>query len=113
MNPSELYLGKFPLGGTAGVKLRPVLLLSGPLGPVPEFVAAYVSSVISDQLLPTDILLDPTTAERASTNLKQVSVVRLHKIATLHRRDLVRRLRAVSPTAFSAVNSALRTVLNL
>jgi mRNA interferase MazF len=113
MNPSELFIGRFPLGGTTGVKLRPVLRLSGPLGTAPEYVAAYISSVIPDVLLPTDILPDPADVSGVGTNLNQVSVLRLHKIATLHRRDFVRRLGAVSPTVFTAVQSALRITLNL
>lgn len=113
MTPGEICLGKFPLGGTPGVKPRPVLVLAGPLGPVPEFVAAYISSVIPSLLLPSDILLDPSSPDHASTNLKQLSVLRLHKIATVHNRDLLRRLGVVSPSVFAQAQTALRTVLNV
>lgn len=41
MNPAEIHLAMFPFGGTLGAKLRPVLLLSGPLGSVPEVLMAY------------------------------------------------------------------------
>lgn len=36
MNPDEVYLASFPFGGSAGMKLRPVLLLTAPVGSVPE-----------------------------------------------------------------------------
>src|SRR5437588_7826850 len=83
MNPGDLCLARFPMAGRGGVKLRPVLLLTGPTGPVPEVLTAYISSVIPPSLLPSDLVLDAAQSDFASTNLKQVSVVRLHKLATL------------------------------
>ena len=66
------------------MKLRPVLLLTGPMGPVPEVLAAYISSVIPSQLLPSDMLLDPSLPQFRSTHLKTTSALRLHKLATIH-----------------------------
>lgn len=40
MNPDEIYLASFPFGGSAGRKLRPVLLLTGPVGSVHEVLVA-------------------------------------------------------------------------
>ena len=83
MRPGEIYLAKFPFGDAPGMKLRPVLALTGPLGPVPEILVAYISSVIPAQLLPSDLILDPTVPEFRLTNLKALSALRLHKLATL------------------------------
>jgi mRNA interferase MazF len=84
IQPDEIYLANFPFGDTAGMKVRPVLTLTAPLGPVPEVLVAYISSVIPNPLLPSDIVLDPATAEHRSTNLKNTSALRLHKLATIH-----------------------------
>jgi len=43
MRPGEIYLAKFPFGNAPGMKLRPVLLLTGPIGTVPEVLIAYIS----------------------------------------------------------------------
>jgi len=91
---NEIYLASFPFGDSTGTKLRPVLTLTGPLGHVPEVLVAYISSVVPDSPLTSDIVLDPTTREHAMTNLKTVSVLRLHKLATIHSRSIVRRLGA-------------------
>ena len=48
MAPGEIYLAKFPYGDAPGMKLRPVLLLTGPIGAIPEVLVAYISSVIPD-----------------------------------------------------------------
>jgi hypothetical protein len=45
MRPGEIYLAQFPFGDVPGMKLRPVLLLTGPLGSVPEVLVAYISSL--------------------------------------------------------------------
>jgi hypothetical protein len=42
--PGEIHLAKFPFGDVPGMKIRPVLLLTDPLGAVPEILVAYISS---------------------------------------------------------------------
>ncbi len=95
------------------MKLRPVTLLTGTVGHVPEVLVAYISSVIPGTLLPSDIVLDPTTTEHASTNLKTTSVLRLHKLATIHARNIVRYLGVLSPATASQADGKLRDLLNL
>jgi PemK-like, MazF-like toxin of type II toxin-antitoxin system len=90
MAPGKIYLAMFPFGDAPGMKLRPVLTLTGPIGTVPEILVAYISSVIPTQAMPTDILLDPSQSDHKSANLKVISVVRLHKLATLHTSSLAR-----------------------
>ncbi len=63
MRPGEIYLAKFPFGDAPGMKIRPVLLLTDPVGVVPEILVAYISSVIPPRLLPSDLLLDPTISQ--------------------------------------------------
>jgi mRNA-degrading endonuclease toxin of MazEF toxin-antitoxin module len=113
MAPGEICLANFPLGSGGGMKLRPVLLLTGPIGTVPEDLVAYISSVIPAHHLPTDVLLDPSAPEHSATNLKTASVLRLHKLATIHRRSVVRFLGRVSPGTAAEIASKLRTFLNL
>ena len=84
MRPGDIYLAHFPFGDVPGIKLRPVLLLTGRVGAIPEVLVAYISSVIPAQLLPSDILIDPGKPEFRSTHLKTPSALRLHKLATIH-----------------------------
>ncbi|SRR5579883_1365370 len=113
MIPGEIHLAMFPFGGTVGAKLRPVLLLTGPLGIVPEVLTAYMTSIIPPALLPTDILIDPSQPQHAGTGLKQATLLRLHKLATIHDRDIVRRLGLLSGSTWSEVETKLRLLLNL
>lgn len=113
MNPDEIYLASFPFGGSPGMKLRPVLMLTGPLGSVPEVLVAYISSVIPSTVLPSDIVVDPNATEHASTNLKTKSIVRLHKLATIHARNVVRYLGRLSSATTTEVDDKLRKLLAL
>jgi mRNA interferase MazF len=95
------------------MKLRPVLLVTGAVGSVPEVLVAYISSAIPTQLLPSDFILDPSKPEFRSTNLKAVSALRLHKLATIHSLSLARYLGTIDSSAFAIVGSKLRQVLGL
>ncbi len=113
MTPGEIHLAMFPFGGTVGAKPRPVLLLTGPLGSVPEVLVAYMTSVIPVTLLPTDILVDPSQPQYAGTGLKQVTLLRLHKLATIHNSDVFRHLGKVSAATWGDVETKVRLLLNL
>ena len=113
MNPGEMFLANFPFGSSAGMKLRPVLLLTGAIGTVPEIFVAYISSVIPATLLPTDVVLDPADPRYATTKLKIKSVLRLHKLATIHQTSLVRQLGSVSQSVHQEVDDRLRDLLKL
>jgi mRNA interferase MazF len=86
--------------------------LTPPIGPVPEILVAYISSVLPPELLPSDIILDPEK-EESSTMLKTKSVVRLHKLATIHTNSIVRRLGNLSNVAATEVDSKLSLLLQL
>ena len=57
VNPDEIYLASFPFGGRAGMKLRPVLLLSGPVGDVPEVARAAMIEAHRDYPVPKNMSL--------------------------------------------------------
>lgn len=113
MKPGDIFLGQFPFGDAPGTKLRPVLILSAVTGSAAEVLVAYISSVIPSDHLATDMLLDPTADGDQDTNLKMRSVVRLHKLATIHRSSLVRFLGRMSPARLVTAQANLREWLAL
>jgi hypothetical protein len=113
MQTGDIYLARFPFGDAPGMKLRPTLLLAGPIGRASEVLIAYISSVPPADLLPTDVVLDPAAAEFHDTNLKAVSYLRLHKLATIHGSCMMRRLGQISEPTRAVVAEKLRTFLNI
>ncbi|MCC6164852.1 MAG: type II toxin-antitoxin system PemK/MazF family toxin [Acidobacteria bacterium] len=95
------------------MKLRPALLLTGTVGPVPEVLVAYIFSVLPTQPLSSDLILDPAQPAFRSTHLKVRSALRLHKLATIHASSLARRLGVLEAVQRVLVASKLRTLLNL
>ena len=113
MQRGDLYLANFPFGNTPGMKLRPVLLLTSPIGVSAEIIVVYISSVIPAAFLSSDILLDPSTPDHALTGLKVASVLRLHKMATIHSSSVQRFLGVLSATTLQEIDTKLRTLLSL
>jgi mRNA interferase MazF len=113
MQPGEIYLARFPFGDVPGMKLRPVLLLTGAVGLVPEVLVSYISSVMPGQLLPSDLVMDPGKPQFRSTNLKVLSTLRLHKLATIHLSSLVRYLGVVDAPMLDLAAKKLTALLRL
>jgi mRNA interferase MazF len=113
MQRGEIYLASFPFGDVPGMKLRPVLLLTESVGPNREILVAYISSVVPSALLPSDILLDSNQPETQTTNLKVTSVLRLHKLATIHGTSVRRHLGKIAPATAEEVSAKLKVLLHL
>jgi mRNA interferase MazF len=95
------------------MKLRPVLLLAGAIGPGPGSAGFLYSSVIPSQLLPSDLVLDPGKPQFRSTNLKILSALRLHKLATIPISSLVRYFGVVDVPTFDLAAKKLAVLLAL
>ena len=83
------------------MKLRPVLLLTGSLGLVPEVLVACISSVLPAEPLPSDLILDVATPAFQGTHFTVTSALRLHKLATIHCSSLARHLGALDSTQYA------------
>ncbi|HVT46832.1 MAG TPA: type II toxin-antitoxin system PemK/MazF family toxin [Vicinamibacterales bacterium] len=113
MQAGEVYLARFPFGDVPGMKLRPVLLLTGAMGAVPEILVAYISSVLPARPLPSDLILDPAEPPFQATHLKVPSVLRLRKLATIHVSSLARHLGVLDVDQQAGVVAKLRALLGL
>ncbi len=113
MRLGEIHLAAFPFGDAPGMKLRPVLLLTPQIASTNEILVAYISSVIPPTVLPTDLLLDPQVEEHAQTGLKVISVLRVHKLATIHVTSVRRRLGRLSARLMDQTHAKLRSLLRV
>jgi mRNA interferase MazF len=101
--PGEIHLVRLPFGDVPGMKLRPVLVLTPTVGPVPEVLVASA----------TDLILDPSQPAFRPTNVKVPSALRLHKLATIHSSSLARHRGVLEAAQRNAVSGKLRTLLGL
>ena len=98
----DVVLLEFPFTDTSGSKRRPALVLLDTGDD--DIVVARVTSQLS--ATPQDVVLD----EWQQAGLLLPSVVRLHKVATLQRRLVDKKLGRLTPGDWSRVVLALRQV---
>ena len=112
LSRGDIVLTPFPFTDLTQTSLRPALVISdGAVGN--DVVLAGVSSVVRGSQIPTDLLIETTHPEFKLTGLRVASVIRLHKLATVEKTILVRRLGQIGPQLQAQVNISLRKVLAL
>ena len=103
VNPSamrhKIVLVPFPFDDLTGTKVRPAICLTDAVGPHRHVVLAFITSVVPSTLEPTDLLLDPGSADFARTGLRVSSVLRLHRMLTVSA-AIIRRQLGVLPENF-------------
>lgn len=111
----DIVLVSFPFTDLSGQKIRPTLIVGRPDSD--EFVFAFITSQIrSDAAASTNRAehrLDTSLSEFSAMGLRAPSIVRLDKLATLHRRVVRRRIGRIGRETQSAVASCLRYVFEL
>jgi mRNA-degrading endonuclease toxin of MazEF toxin-antitoxin module len=112
LSRGDIVLTPFPFTDLRQTSLRPALIISdGPIGN--DVVLAGISSVVRGTQVPTDLLIETSHPEFKPTGLRVASVIRLHKLATVEQRILIRRLGQIGPQLQAEVNVSLRKVLAL
>jgi mRNA-degrading endonuclease toxin of MazEF toxin-antitoxin module len=113
MQRGEIFLANFPFGDQSASKLRPILLFTDQIGIGTEVIVAYITSVVPPTTLVSDVVLDPSLPQHGSTGLKTKSLLRLHKIGTIHVSSIQRRLGHISSTTQQEVDSKIKVLLTL
>jgi len=111
LSRGDVVLISFPFTDLSADKVRPALVVAQVTGD--DLILAFMTSHVNKIDLQTDILLEPSQAEFSRTGLKVPSVVRLSKLATLHRGLVRRRLGTLGQQTMEDVDRALRYVFKL
>ena len=111
----SVVLIRYPFSDLSGEKVRPALVLTPDqwLPRLDDVLCLFISSAMPDDLLPTDLVLDPVYPSFSSTGLKRRSVFRTHKLALLHKALVVRILGEVEAQLMDEINQRLRLALGL
>jgi mRNA interferase MazF len=112
LSRGDVVLTQFPFTDLTGASLRPALVVSpGQIGE--DVVLVAISSVVRGSRVPTDYLLETNHPEFPLTGLRVTSVLRLHKLVTVERSAIVRRLGQIGPQLQAEVDRLLPAVLGL
>jgi mRNA interferase MazF len=83
----SVVLIRYPFTDLTGAKVRPALVLTPDhlLPRLDDVLSLFISSAMPDDLLPTDFMLESGHPSFSKTGLKRRSVLRMHKLALLHK----------------------------
>jgi mRNA interferase MazF len=108
----KIGLVPFPFDDLSSVKVRPAVCLTDEFRPYGHIVLAFITSKIS-QPSTTDFAIDSTDTDFAITGLKVSSTIRLHRLMTVSKSIIRRKLGELSTTQQTEINSRLRTPFGL
>lgn len=97
------------------MKARPAVILTpnSILPRIDDVLCLFVSSVVPDDLLPSDFVLEKNHSSFTSTGLKFRSVFRAHKLALLHKSLVFRVLGVADDDLMSILNERLQIALGI
>ncbi len=113
MTKGKVVLVAFPFDDFSATKVRPAVCLTNPVGPNRHVIAAFVTSRIPSDLLPSDLLFESGKQDFRETGLRVSSTLRLHRLITISTRFILRRLGEISPSLQAQVDQKLRDQFGL
>jgi len=114
MKRGDVVLIRFPFTNLSSSKVRPALVISsdGFSNRAEDAIFIFISSN-TDKPQPTDLLLDQNHSEFAGSGLKQSSLIKTGKIASLSKSLASRLLGQMSQNTMHRINKNLMEILDL
>ena len=103
----------FPFDDLSAAKVRPAVCLTDPIGPHRHVILAFITSRIPADVLDTDVVLEASHADFASTGLHVSSTLRLHRLMTATTALIRRDLGTLSPGTQIEIAHRLRKLFGL
>jgi mRNA interferase MazF len=113
MTRGKVVLVPFPFDDLATQKARPAVCLTDPLTSHHHIVLAFITSREPDELLDTDVVIDPQDQGFAQTGLQVRSTIRIHRLLTVASGIIKRELGTLSPGLQTRVADAARRLFEL
>ena len=98
MIKNSIVLVPFPFDDFSTSKVRPALCLTSEIGKFDHIIIAFISSKIPYEIIESDFVIELDSPLSKGTGLTHDSVIRLHKIVTIPK-SLIRRKLGVIDTS--------------
>jgi len=112
MIKNNIVLVPFPFDDFSGSKVRPALCLTSEIGKYNHVIIAFITSKIPDDLIDSDVLIRKQSKESLGTGLIVDSVIRLHKIVTIPKSIIKRKLGGINKSVEVEISEKLRQLFN-
>lgn len=109
----KVILVAFPFDDLSATKVRPAVCLTNPVGSHNHVLLAFITSRISAELLPTNLIIDERDSGFADTGLRVSSTLQLHRLMTINTSLIRREIGALSVTMQAQVKERLRRLFDL
>jgi mRNA interferase MazF len=109
----SVVLVPFPFDDLTSIKVRPVVCLTSEIGKYKHIVVAFISSKIPEELLDTDIVISIQSSNNQVTGLMVDSVIRLHKIVTIPKQIMKRKLGVLNLELKNEIRNKLKVLFNI
>ena len=96
MIKNSIVLVPFPFDDFSVSKVRPALCLTSEIGKHDHVIIAFITSKMPDDLVDSDIILRKQSENSLGTGLSVDSVIRLHKIVTVPKILIKRKLGSIN-----------------
>ena len=106
----RVVLVPFPFDDLSGSKVRPAVCLTNEFGAHRHVVLAFITSNVPLKLEPSDVVIEPTSADFARTGLKVRSALRVHRMVTVSAALIQRQLGVLTPNLQAQVQQRLRAL---
>ncbi len=108
MIKSSIVLVPFPFDDFSVSKVRPALCLTSEIGKYNHIIITFISSKIPDDLNDSDLIIRKHSKESEGTGLTVDSVIRLHKIVTIPKSLIKRKLGNINSSLEVEITSKIR-----
>jgi len=109
----KIVLVPFPFDDLSSSKVRPAVCLTDEIQPYGHIVLAFITSKVSPNPSVTDFTIDSQDADFAQTGLKVSSTIRLHRLMTISKTIIQRKLGELSSTQQTEIENRLRTLFRI
>ena len=96
MIKNSIVLVPFPFDDFSVSKVRPALCLTSEIGKYNHVIIAFITSKMPEDLIESDMILRKQSESSLGTGLTIDSVIRLHKIVTIPKSLIKRKLGSIN-----------------
>lgn len=109
----KIVLVPFPFDDLSTSKVRPAVCLTDEIQPYGHVVLAFITSKVSANPSATDFTIDSQAADFVQTGLKVSSTIHLHRLMTISKTIIQRKLGKLSKSQQTEIESRLRKLFGI
>ncbi|MEX0613229.1 MAG: type II toxin-antitoxin system PemK/MazF family toxin [Pirellulales bacterium] len=113
MTKHKVVLVPFPFDDLSSTKVRPAVCLTDSIGPHRHVVLAFITSRITNNPLPTDLMLETSDPDFPLMGLRVSSTLQLHRLMTATTSLIRRELGQLPPKMQTELKDRLRELFGL